>query len=406
MFDLAHEILQSLRTNKLRTALTGLAVVWGIFMLVVLLSLSTGLTNAANYNFSRWATSSMSVWGGSTDKAYKGYKEGRWIGLKVSDLEILEKENPHNVESAISQIDIDSAQMSTQRDYSSDAVSGVTADFQKVADVTMLYGRYISDRDNDEQRKVVVMSEKTAKSLFGDAQAAVGQRARALGLSWLVVGVYTAEWENTNYIPFTTARAISKGNDKINRIRIIGKGLATEADGERLEQDVRNTLAAAHEFDPADTKALGIWNTFSNSLTAKKGMGMLTIATWVIGLLTMLSGIIGVSNIMFVSVKERTHEIGIRRAIGAKPCNIMMQVIAESVSITTIFGYIGIVLGVVVTEIIANMMGDTEAIRDPRISLTIAFEVTAVLIVAGAFAGLFPAIKATKVKPVEALRDE
>jgi putative ABC transport system permease protein len=269
-----------------------------------------------------------------------------------------------------------------------------------------LYGRYISDKDNEEQRKVIVLSEKNANMLFGSVEAAIGQRVSAMGLSWLVVGVYSRDWGNESYIPFTTALALNGGDGYINQINIIGKDLATEEDGERLEQDVRNTLAASHSFDPEDTKAVGIWNRFSNSLQAQTGMNILVIATWIIGLMTMLSGIIGVSNIMFVSVKERTHEIGIRRAIGAKPRSIMTQVIAESVSITTLFGYIGIVLGVIVTEIIASGIGDVDALRDPRIDLSIAFEVTFVLIIAGGLAGLFPAIKATKVKPVEALRDE
>jgi putative ABC transport system permease protein len=398
--------MQTLRNNKLRTALTGLAVAWGIFMLVVLLSLSHGVTNAFSYNFSKFSSSSMSVWGGNTDRAYKGYKEGRWIRLNTSDLSLLEQQNPHNIDAALSTINVDSAVVSTQRDYSSDQLTGVTAKYRQIMSLNKLYGRYISDKDNEEQRKVIVLSEKNANRLFGSVEAAIGQRVSAMGLSWLVVGVYSRDWGNESYIPFTTALALNGGDGYINQINIIGKDLTTEEDGERLEQDVRNTLAASHSFDPEDTKAVGIWNRFSNSLQAQTGMNILVIATWIIGLMTMLSGIIGVSNIMFVSVKERTHEIGIRRAIGAKPRSIMTQVIAESVSITTLFGYIGIVLGVIVTEIIASGIGDVDALRDPRIDLSIAFEVTFVLIIAGGLAGLFPAIKATKVKPVEALRDE
>jgi putative ABC transport system permease protein len=386
--------------------LTGLAVAWGIFMLVVLLSLSHGVTNAFSYNFSKFSSSSMSVWGGNTDRAYKGYKEGRWIRLNTSDLSLLEQQNPHNIDAALSTINVDSAVVSTQRDYSSDQLTGVTAKYRQIMSLNKLYGRYISDKDNEEQRKVIVLSEKNANMLFGSVEAAIGQRVSAMGLSWLVVGVYSRDWGNESYIPFTTALALNGGDGYINQINIIGKDLTTEEDGERLEQDVRNTLAASHSFDPEDTKAVGIWNRFSNSLQAQTGMNILVIATWIIGLMTMLSGIIGVSNIMFVSVKERTHEIGIRRAIGAKPRSIMTQVIAESVSITTLFGYIGIVLGVIVTEIIASGIGDVDALRDPRIDLSIAFEVTFVLIIAGGLAGLFPAIKATKVKPVEALRDE
>lgn len=184
------------------------------------------------------------------------------------------------------------------------------------------------------------------------------------------------------------------------------KNLETIEDGDNAEKELRGTLAKAHDFDPDDESALWVWNQFSQGLKGLSAMNILNMSIWILGLLTLLSGVVGISNIMFVSVKERTHEIGIRRAIGAKPRTILIQIIAESVAITTLFGYIGIVLGTVASQLLDMGIGDTDFIKNPTVSLATAIEVTVVLIVAGALAGLFPALKSLKVKPVEALRDE
>ena len=177
-------------------------------------------------------------------------------------------------------------------------------------------------------------------------------------------------------------------------------------DGENTEQELRNNLAKKHNYSPEDRSGLYFSNQFTDYLKNKTAFNILNMSVWIIGIFTLLSGIIGVSNIMFVSVRERTHEIGIRRAIGAKPRNILLQIITESVVITTMFGYIGVVMGMIVTQIIAVLTAGTDFLDNPTVSIQIALEVTLVLIVAGALAGLFPALKATKVKPVEALRDE
>ncbi len=199
---------------------------------------------------------------------------------------------------------------------------------------------------------------------------------------------------------------LSSNQNKFGNLSVELKNVSTEADGSDAESGIRKTLAAFHNFDPEDENAVYISNDFNNALTGKMAMGILDTCVWVLGILTLLTGIVGISNIMFVTVKERTHEIGIRRAIGAKPHKILTQVIAESVAITVLFGYIGIVLGTAVTQLLSSVIGNADMLRNPTVSLSIAFEVTLVLIVAGALAGLFPALKALKVKPVEALRDE
>ena len=196
----------------------------------------------------------------------------------------------------------------------------------------------------------------------------------------------------------------TEDKSNINSMTVQVADVTSSEQAESLEKGFRTTLAGIHDFDPTDQSGVFIWNSIAQLLTVNKGMGILSVSVWVLGLLTLLSGIIGISNIMFVSVKERTHEIGIRRAIGAKPRKILTQILAESVAITTIFGYIGIVLGMVLTGILATLM--SEMFGRSRVDIAIAVEVTVVLIIAGALAGLFPALKALKIKPVEALRDE
>ena len=406
MFDLFREIAQTLRNNRLRTILTGIAVAWGIFMLIVLLGMARGVLNS--FESGSWAQTSnrLNVYEGNTSMAFNGYPEGRSVSPEVKDMTILPQKNPDHVGNVTSYCYLSTTVFSTPKDYLSVRPQGVYPSEQKIDDIQIKYGRFINDMDIADRRKSVVMEEKDATLLFGDASKAVGSRIDGLGLSWLVVGVYTNKWRSDVYIPFSTAKSLS-GNDKyVNNLQVEIKDVKSMDDGERVETAVRETLAATHGYAPEDKSALYIFNRFTSYLQNLTAFNILTVSVWVIGIFTLLSGIIGVSNIMFVSVRERTHEIGIRRAIGAKPRSILVQIIMESIAITTLFGYIGVFLGMCVTQIIASMTAGTDFLKNPTVSLQIALEVTIVLIIAGGLAGLFPAIKATKVKPVEALRDE
>jgi len=406
MFDLFREIGQNLRNNKLRTALTGFAVSWGIFMLIILLGMSRGVYN----NFSSFASAdnsnTMSVWGGWTSKAHKGYKEGRSIRLMEHDLDKIKRSDRHRISASQGSIVLDSANISTSTDYITDGVYGRYPDEVRYAKLNMIYGRFINQPDIEAKRKVIVLSRQNAKILFGDESKAVGQYITAMSLAWQVIGIYDHDWEKGSYIPYTTAMMLNGNDGKLSEIIVRIQNVKDTDDGDEVEQSVRKAIASSHDFAPDDRSAVHIWNRFNNYLANMKATDILNIAIWIIGLLTMLSGIVGVSNIMFVSVRERTHEIGIRRAIGAKPRNILIQIVTESVCITTLFGYIGIVAGTLVTGIVAKLTENTDFLKDPTVNISIALQVTVVLIIAGALAGLFPAIKATKVKPVEALRDE
>lgn len=406
MFDLFREIFQALSNNKTRTTLTGLAVAWGIFMLIVLLGMSRGVTNGFQSRMTADNSRVISVFGGFTSKPYKGYKEGRWISPEDEDIKVIERDNRSNVERVTATKSLDSAKLSTSKDYVSDEVQGDFPNRLKEGRITMVNGRFLNQPDLDQERKVIVLSTQSAETLFGKNVNPVGRRVDAMGLSWLVIGVYRHDWDKSNYVPYTTAMRLSGNDGKVSDLTVKLYNVKSEADGMAVEEDVRHSLSKVHEFSPDDDSAVHLWNRFVQYLTQMKAMGILEMAVWVIGIFTLLSGIVGVSNIMFVSVRERTHEIGIRRAIGAKPRSILVQVVAESVVITTMFGYIGIVFGMMVTGLIDQLSKGVEFLENPTVDLFIAVKVTVVLIIAGALAGLFPAMKATKVKPVEALRDE
>lgn len=406
MLDLFREILQTLGHNKLRTALTGLAVAWGIFMLIVLLGMGNGVTNAFKEQAMDPGSQKINVWGGRTSKPYHGYREGRRITLKGADMESIADEHSGFVNSVTSTMWGNSGAISAGTKSISESYCGVYPQQLQTASIDLVAGRLINDRDMAAKAKVVILPQTYAKQLFPPDGNALGKRVGISGLSWKVVGIYDAPWNRNIYIPFTTAKMIHGNTDDLSDMSIMLKNLETEKDGEEAEKSIRATLAGRHDFNPEDESAVWTWNQFSQGLKGLHAINILNASIWILGLLTLLSGIVGISNIMFVSVKERTHEIGIRRAIGAKPRSILTQVIAESVAITTLFGYIGIVTGILTTQLLNYLFQDAEIIKNASVSLNIAVEVTIVLIIAGAMAGLFPALKALKVKPVEALRDE
>lgn len=407
MIDLVNEIWQTLCTNKLRTFLTGFSVAWGIFMLIILVGMAKGVMTSFQDGGMAQSSNNIQIWNGFASMPYQGLKEGRFIDLKDKNLAAIEHENGSHVSEVTAQLSPNSSvTLSTPRDSKSKSYVGVFPSEINSQHLVMSEGRFINENDMNKMRKVVVLDRNTVQTLFGDTTNVVGRNVSINGLNFTVIGWYYHQWRNSIYIPFSTARAINGYTDKLDQIRVGIKNVKTEEDGENVEKAIRTTLSKQNKFDPDDQGAVYTWNQFTSYLTNLKAMSILNITMWVIGLLTLITGIVGVSNIMFVSVRERTHEIGIRRAIGAKPANILIQVIVESVALTTVFGYIGILMGTIGTEIIAHAFAGSDFIKDPRVDITLALEVTAVLVVAGALAGLFPALKALKVKPVEALRTE
>lgn len=405
MFDLINEIWQTMRTNKLRTALTGLAVAWGIFMLIILLGISKGVLTSFQSSSLAQNPNKINVYPGNTSMPYKGLKEGRYIQLRDRNLDEIKNDNPNDVASATAEMN-QRGTISTPLDYITTSYSGVFPGTEKMLQLPMIYGRFINEKDLNDMRKVIVLNKKDAETLFKNIGSSIGKTVDVNGIAFTLVGIYEHEWRSGTFIPYTTARALSGFDDKVYSIQVDIKGVKNMEDAERVERNIKSTLAKYNQFDPDDESAVWMWNRFSSYLNSQEAAGVLNTAMWVIGLLTLITGIVGVSNIMFVSVRERTHEIGIRRAIGARPHNILLQVIIESVAMTTLFGYIGILLGTIGNEIMAQVFADGDFIKDPRVDLSLAIEVTVVLIVSGALAGIFPAMRALKIRPVEALRTE
>lgn len=420
MRDILTEIWATARRNKLRTTLTGFAVAWGIFMLIFLLGAGNGLINATQQNSNRYLNTSMVIFGGQTSKAYKGMKEGRKIELNDRDMEITQDRFSDNVEEVGAELDHGNTTMSHGKEYTAANISGVYPNDYIINKRDMIYGRFINKIDIRDRRKSIVISDDMAKELSptGNVADMLGQIVRMEDLAFHIVGIYQVDKSMMGtdaFIPFTTYRTIYNVGDKTGNIVFSFKGLETEQQNEAFEQRYRANLNGNHGAAPDDEEAVWIWNRFTQAMQMNTGMGMLRTALWIVGIFTLLSGIVGVSNIMLITVKERTHEFGIRKAIGATPWSILRLIIIESIIITTFFGYIGMVLGIAANEYmnatIGNMKVDsglftTTMFVNPTVGLDVCINATLLMVVAGTIAGLIPARKAARVRPIEALRAE
>lgn len=404
MIDLISEIWATMRTNKVRTFLTGFSVSWGIFMLIMLVGAAKGVYNAAQYGSEASSSNRLQIWPGRASRPYKGLKEGRRIELKENNIADLTKDIPDKVDEVFAVANGSTSQVSTSLNSINNGYIGVYPGYLPRLEIK--YGRILNTRDLEEMRKVVMLCEKDAKTLFREPSEAVGKIVNIGDIAFTVIGVYDHDWETSVYVPYTVAKAMGGYSDRVDQLIVSTKNITTAEEAEKFENDVRESLGRANSFEATDRSAVWIWNRFLNMLEMQGAFGILNAVMWIIGIFSLVTGIIGVSNIMFVSVRERTHEIGIRRAIGAKPASILGHVIAESVGLTALFGYIGILLGTIGTEILAHSFEGSEFMRDPTLNLSIAIEVTVLLVIAGSLAGLFPALRALKIKPVEALRDE
>ncbi len=418
--DIIQEIGSTLRSNKLRTALTGFAVSWGIFLLICLLGAGNGLMNSFMGNVDEFISRNITVEGWYTSEPYAGYQANRRIQLDEKD--VAHTTGPEWAD-VITDVTYTTESRTDTLRYGPYTVSGytfgVTPEYLQKQKTKVAAGRALNEADITGRRKVAFISMSQAKELMPKApEELVGKWVDASGVAFLVVGIYPTDemdWRRYVYIPFTTYKGIYDSSDKIDSITIEVDGLSTLDEYKSFEKSYGAAIRRLHEISPTDERGIWIRNGYTDNIQMNQAQVILRIALWILGILTLISGIVGVSNIMLISVKERTHEFGIRKAIGAKPRNILSLIIAESITITAAFGYLGMLLGMIACKVMDVTVGAKsvdlgyEQIRmlvNPTVDLSVAVEATLLLIVAGTIAGLAPAMKAAKVRPIEALRVE
>ncbi|MEI7526114.1 MAG: ABC transporter permease [Mariniphaga sp.] len=414
--DVWQEIFSTIKKNKLRTFLTGFSVAWGIFMLMILLGSGNGLQNGVTEQFSSNSVNIMWMWTGDTSIPFEGMKEGRTIKFNNGDYNFL-KEKGENLENVSSRFYLPGTIVYTYKnEYGSFETSSCHPALLGMEKVNVVSGRFINDLDMADFRKVIVIGDNIRKALFKEEDP-IGKYVKLNNVPFKVIGLTfdkDRHSERTAYIPVSTAQRIFNGADRVHTFAVTTKMVSTAEEAEAITDKVREGLAARHKFDPKDKKAMGSFNMLAQYIRTMKIFQAIKIFVWIIGIGTLIAGIVGVSNIMLILVKERTREIGIRKALGATPASVISLVLLESVLITTVAGYAGLLFGVGIMEginygleqALATGGGEGVFFRNPTVDFTTAITSMIILVVSGALAGYLPARKAANVKPIEALRDE
>ncbi|MBL7956696.1 MAG: ABC transporter permease [Flavobacteriales bacterium] len=405
------EVLESIGKNKLRAALTGISVFTGIFMLIILLGAGRGLRNGFEYGFRNQSVNTIHVGGGVTSKPWKGLLPNRRVVLENADMAALRL--------GVRELEHSSGEYAIWRGesvlnfgdrYGNYSIRGIEPDYFYVESQIIEAGRYINEPDQQQGRKVIVIANDAREKLFGDADP-LHQWVQVNGIPFEVVGVYRFEQTQGQnqrskvFIPLSTVQRVFGAEQYIDDFHFT-LGNATLDESKRAASRVKSILAARHNFDPTDPQAIWVENSLENYATFSGVFGAISTFIWVMGIGTIIAGIMGVSNIMLIVVQERTREIGVRKALGATPRSVMGQVMMESLVVTAIAGYGGLVLGIASLEAISTWLPGGPMFRNPEVDLGIAIQALVLLIVTGTLAGLMPARRAARIRPIEALRDE
>lgn len=408
------EIFATIRKNKLRTFFTMLGVFWGIFMLVIMLGSGNGLRNGVLKEFAGTATNSFFVWAQQTTKAYKGMKPNRGFNYNLGDAKALSQLPELDVVSPLNQLGGHEGASNVLRGLKTAAceIQACYPNITQISDIKLGKGRFINELDIKEKRKTCVIGPRVAELLFKPGENVIGEYIRINGVYFRVVGL-TAPTAGGNEgreqaqrinVPFTTFQNAFNYGD------IVGWFAIKSQDGipaEESEKKVMALLKERHKIAPDDMKAIGHWNMEVEYNKLSGLFNGISILVWIVGIGTLLAGVIGISNIMLIVVKERTKEIGVKRALGAVPAQIIGQIILEAIFLTSISGYFGLVIGIGLLEGLNALIGESgEMFSNPTVDLKVALEALTALVLSGAFAGLIPASKAVAIKPVEALRTE
>lgn len=419
--EILNEIWSSLRRNKLRTVLTGFAVSWGLFMIIALLGAGNGLLNAMMNNSGDVLTNVIVVWPGYRSIPYDGMKEYSSMKLDIGDIDYTATRFSDVVEDVTARI-VYSDTVSFGKESVSVTMSGIAPLTFKIQGQKLLAGRFLNELDLKEKRRTMVVYSNTAESLLGDDPEytkLLGKYVNVSGHMYQVVGIIEKEesmgGESDVFIPITTMSAVRSGWTWFSNLSFSFHGLETDEDNDRFEDEYKRAMNARHRAAPEDKRTFYVHNTMSGNMQMKKAVKIMQLALWILGIFTLLSGIVGVSNIMLITVKERIQEFGVRKALGATPWAIMKLIVVESVLVTAVFGLLGMLMGLGANYLMDITIGHSPIdvgftqiymFKNPGVDMSIAFEAVIIIAVAGTIAGLIPAVKASRVRPVEALRKD
>lgn len=409
MFDIDkwQEIFSTIKKNKLRTVLTGFSVAWGIFMLIILLGSGYGLENGVKREFTGDAVNYLSINSGITSMPYKGMKPGRRLRFKNENMEQLGGMSGVEKSSGRSNVWRYNT-LSYKNEYGAFDIYAVSPDYKYVESLIILKGRYLNEIDEYDYRKVVVLGRIVEEALF-KGEDPIGKYIKLSGVPFKVVGTFDDPGGDRDirrvYIPLTASQRVFNMGNYVGSI-LLNLGDANVEESLEMIEEVKTELSEQMKFDPADPRAIHVYNSIENYQTFMRLFANIRSFIWIIGVMTIIAGIVGVSNIMMIVVKERTKEIGIRKSMGATPWSIISLILQESILITAFAGYTGLVLGVGLLELLSNVLPATDYFANPEVNMRVAIYATLLLIFCGALAGFVPARKAASVKPVVALRDE
>ncbi|OQD43760.1 ABC transporter permease [Croceivirga radicis] len=406
------EIFDTLRKNKLRSFLTGISVASGIFILVILLGFGQGMRNGIEQEFKQDAATSLWVWPGVTSKEHKGLNPGRRITLTNENYNKATALFQEEIEYGSSRVFVNNVAVNYKKESLVYGVQGVSANFQFIENAKMIDGRFINYQDEETTAKVAVIGKKIRTDVFKDVATPIGEYIKLSGIPFKIIGVFT-EYEDREeeriYIPITSAQKVFNGGDRVNNMSFTlpAKDNFDEAVAEatRFKANLKSFLQQSHTIAPDDTSGLDVWSAMEE---AKRYYGLtnnIKIFFWFVGVCTIIAGVVGVSNIMLIVVKERTKEIGIRKALGAKPWSIIGMILHEAIFVTAISGFAGLIFSMALLEIVGPHI-EIDYVLNPSVNFNVAFTTVIVLVVAGTIAGFFPAWRAAKVHTIEALRDE
>lgn len=414
MFDIERwqEIFDTIRKNKLRTFLTGLSVASGIFILVILLGFGQGMRNGIEHEFKQDATTSIWAWPETTSKAYKGLNPGRRIQFRNTDFETAGRMFKEKIEYESPRVFVRDVTINYGNESLVYGIQGVSSEFQFIEGFSTVEGRFLNYKDEVSLGKVAIIGKKIKQDVFKDVETPIGEIIDISGIRFTVIGVFTEQndrEEERIYIPITTAQRVFNGDDRLNTLSYtlppVENFDQAVAQAVNFKDNLREYLKEQHIVAPEDDSGVRVWSALEE---AKRYYGItnnMKLFFWFVGVCTIIAGVVGVSNIMLIVVKERTREIGIRKALGAKPWSIVGMIMHESIFVTAISGFTGLIFSMTLLEFLGPHV-QIEYVMNPSVNFNVAFSTVIVLVVAGALAGLIPALRAARVQVVESLRDE